>query len=600
MGHLHLSYSEPQAAYARALAEGLDAAGQKVWCQARDRLLHGADPIDRARQELSAAEGALVLLGPEGISRWQEAELGWALELRAANPHYLILTLTLGPLDPAKLPGPLQEAPALKVPPDAQGVAGAAAGLAEAIEEARRAQTERLSGRNQPLSRASSRASYLAAMGREEGMIVGEAPTIEAVEVEADGRSPFLGAAPVDKVLLLTIHGGRVVPARFMPEGWRQRREVERAFEVEKDWGANQLAWALTARLGLSTFHRVNVARALMDFGRFPGITDRRADHLHRFAISGVFSELLSHEDKRSVLSAHYDAISDYLEPKIAGRTLLLTLHTYDEHNHPSGTRRPPISLIHTPIGYHRDNAMPFGVFDPLYPDELGESTADRKLVARLALAFESVGAATYRQLLGEGWDGWRLQVGLNHPYHLPDGSLEVRAQVWHFFDWLRQAFDKERPDLLGDPAFALVWKMLLDTNLRRADTVAMRSFLHMYRDPPEGSLLLYGQGPAPVRVAAQEVMAAYRQVQDFVRAGEGAVVRRYRRSSGRLSALTVEVRKDLLWRFQEPPGGQAGRPVARTDPDAVRLDNVHLIAHVLAEGLARYFREDVAPAERP
>ena len=273
----------------------------------------------------------------------------------------------------------------------------------------------------------------------------------------------------------------------------------------------------------------------------------------------------------------------------------MLTIHTYDKLNYPARTKRPPISLIHTPIGYHRNKTMPFGVFDPLYPDELAESTADRELVARLALAFESLGEQDYKRFLGGSWDGSRFRVAFNHPYYMPDGSLEVRAQVWHFFDWLKTAFEKGSPSSCDEAAFKLVWKMLMDTNLRKSDTVALRGFLHMYRDPPEGSLLYYDEaagGPTVEQVRAADVMDAYKAIEAFVKKDGHEAVRRYRRSDGRLNALTLEVRKDLLWRFQESPWSDEGRPVARTDPDALRVGNINFIAEVLAGALSGYFTD--------
>ena len=55
-----------------------------------------------------------------------------------------------------------------------------------------------------------------------------------------------------------------------------------------------------------------------------------------------------------------------------------------------------------------------------------------------------------------------------------------------------------------------------------------------------------------------------------------------YQDSSQRISALGIEVRKDLLWEFDDR--GQPIRP---------RPENAETIAGALAEGVAIYFKRD-------
>ena len=92
------------------------------------------------------------------------------------------------------------------------------------------------------------------------------------------------------KLLMLdVIHDGDFIPEEFL------RREdgseipatmFQHAYEQERDWGASDVAAALARELGLDGFWRVEVARVVMDFGRFPGITPKDASHLDRRAIN--------------------------------------------------------------------------------------------------------------------------------------------------------------------------------------------------------------------------------------------------------------------------------------------------------------------------
>ena len=43
------------------------------------------------------------------------------------------------------------------------------------------------------------------------------------------------------------------------------------AYYYERDWGASMVAGEIASFLGLPGHYSVNVARVLMDFGRFPG-----------------------------------------------------------------------------------------------------------------------------------------------------------------------------------------------------------------------------------------------------------------------------------------------------------------------------------------
>lgn len=364
-----------------------------------------------------------------------------------------------------------------------------------------------------------------------------------------------------DRILIDTVHEGQAIPRPFREDAaGRPRVDPEllrRRYIEERDWGADLVARTLAAKLGLGGFYRITVARVLLDFNRFPGSTpnDHR-DPLQRLAINPPFAQALPHELKLRLLEEVYDEVSSQVEAVLPGKLIKLAVHTYDEHNR-SLTRRPHVSLITQSSHYAAEACMPFGIFDPLYPDALAESTCSRVLRDRISLDLERAG----------------LRVGHNHPYLLPEGSLEVRSQVWYYFSFLRLRFEAAHPETRRDPAFEWVWTMLLNTNLRQARGEALRSYLHRYRRVPADSVAEYR--------AAQR---AYEQLRAFQR--ETQVTSDYRRSAERPSSLTVEVRKDLVSRFDPT----TGLPAA---PGPEQLQMAALIARTIAGAIATWLAAD-------
>jgi hypothetical protein len=353
------------------------------------------------------------------------------------------------------------------------------------------------------------------------------------------------------------IHDGRHLPAEFLVDrhgGPISPQLVEDHFILERDWGADLIASRLADKLGLDGFHSVSTARCLLDFGRFPGITRKDATHLRRFAINFPFSQLLSFGQKKLLLEDHYDKISRAMDIAIQGKLIKIAVHTYDICN-PSGTKRPEVSLVTRALGYQMDSELPYGVFDPLYPDVLAEDTVDRILRDRVSLTLEKSG----------------FPVAHNYPYLLPEGSPEVRHQVWSFFAWMKQHFEVAHPDTADAPEYRLVWEMLMDTNLRSSEASTLRDFLHMYRRPPRGRMREF-----------QRAEKAYGAINAFVRKPESDWVHRYRDSKERPMSLGIEVRKDLVWDFDDNL-----RPL-RPNPE-----RAFAIADKIAEGIGIYLRED-------
>lgn len=387
-------------------------------------------------------------------------------------------------------------------------------------------------------------------------------PPYDFVEVKRTGDHP-VPAEFRDRILIHTIHDGAYLPRDYLYDDSGKPRydvnAVEKRYIEERDWGANLVAHKIAAALGVAGFARCRLARVLLDFNRFPGSTPHDGEGvqpLERLAINYPFSNVLPHAAKVRLLEHYYDRISDYIEKNLLdNKLILIAVHTYDEHN-PTHTRRPHVSLINAVLNYTREARMPYGVFDPMYPDILGESTCSRVLRDRISLNLER--------------NGYR--VSHNHPYPLPEGSMEVRAQVWFFFSYLRARFEEKHPATRSDPAYKLVWMMLLNTNLRLAQAEALRSYLHRFRRV---------SGPQKQRLV--QAQRAYDKINAFLASGN--VVHEFRRSTDRPSSLGVEVRKDLVCSFDEK-----GRP---TPAGERQVDNATLIGNTIASAITTFFETD-------
>jgi hypothetical protein len=385
-------------------------------------------------------------------------------------------------------------------------------------------------------------------------------PPVEEVWVEpkADARVP---AAFRDSIAIYTVHDGGAIPEQFRlrPDGSPVVDPVllRAKYVDERDWGANLVAEQLAAALGVGRYSRIRLARVVLDFNRFPGSTPAgETNALERLAIGPLYAEALSHGQKMALLEGYYDRISDLLETSLGDKLLSIAVHTYDEL-HGSATKRADLSMVTLPLSYQREARMTFGVFDRMYPDRLAESTCSRILRDRISLGLERAG----------------FRVVHNHPYAMPDGSTEVRAQVWYFFRYLRRCFQAEHPKTVGDPAYEWVWLMLLDTNLRLAEAEALRSFLHRFRKVPAEQLEDF-----------REALDAYRHVRDFLR--ESTVVFDFKHSRDRPSSLGVEVRKDLLCSLDRETGAPM-KPTERQKEVAGKISDA------IARAIAIYLAED-------
>lgn len=346
---------------------------------------------------------------------------------------------------------------------------------------------------------------------------------LEPIEfVRFDGRSQSGLPIPEDKIVVFTIHDGGKVPAELWGERSGEvlaREEVAYAHMRERDWGANRVARELARQLGLAGYLRINLARVILDFGRFPGTSALGEEYLRRHSMFPPVEHLLSEEVKHEVLARYYDGISRVLTQHFVDKKLTVGVHTYDRFNR-TGTERPRLSLISRSLEYQLHSSLPPYIFDPLFPNVLAESTCDRSLIYRMGLDLEIAGHPT----------------ATDYPYLMPEGSVEIRAQVWFFFRHLRKAFTEAYPETRDKAEYLRTWELLQDVTRRSPDCERLRAYLHRYRDAPPGLENLFGKA-----------RLAYGEIKDFLQREHHRLVEEYRFSKERPSCLGIEVRKDQL-----------------------------------------------------
>ncbi len=373
----------------------------------------------------------------------------------------------------------------------------------------------------------------------------------------ANGRS-------VDQALVFTIHDGRQLPRHLLGERTEEvfaRPEAQETYLNERDWGANLVARHLAREVGSSGFARVNLARVAMDFGRFPGTSSVGEEYLRRHALFPPLEHYFSDETRHEILRRYYDGAAQAFVQHFAGARVTLSVHTYDPLNH-TGTRRPQVGLVARSLEYQQTSTMPPYIFDPLFPPELCEATCERLL--------------TYQALADLERGGWH--TALNYPYIMPEGSVEIRAQVWMFFRYLRREFTHAFPETRDRPGYQRVWQLLFDVIRRSTDAERLRGYLHRYREAPRGSEKLYA-----------EARQAYGEVRRYLDVHRELLLDGYRFSGGRLSCLGIEVRKDLLCEIDRERCRI--RPHADADRNARRI--AACIAPAVRSYLERHSRAD-------
>ena len=382
---------------------------------------------------------------------------------------------------------------------------------------------------------------------------------LESVPVEPNGRPSTAGEA-----LVFTIHDGDEIPRHLFGERTEEvlaQPEIKAAYLRERDWGANLVARHLAREIGTGSYLRFNLARVVMDFGRFPGTSSVGAEYLRRHALFPPIEHLLDEETCHEILARYYDGAALAFTRHLLMPRVTVAIHSYDPHNQ-SGTQRPQVSLVTRSLEYQLQSTLPPYIFDPRVPPERCEATCQQLLTYRALAALESA--------------GWH--TALNYPYIMPEGSVEIRAQVWQYFCYLRREFTRSFPHTREQPAYQRVWQLLLDVIRRSPDAERLRGYLHRYRAAPRDARQLFA-----------EARRAYGEIERFSETRRDDLLRGFRFGGERLSCLGIEVRKDLLCEIDR------ARRVVRLRPDAERT--ARRIAACIAPAVRAHLAEH-APAE--
>ncbi len=363
-----------------------------------------------------------------------------------------------------------------------------------------------------------------------------------------------------DQVLVDSIHDGHIIPSSLGTLSDAAWKDLEFAYTDERDWGAHYVADAVTRHLGLRDYKKVRLMRPLLDFNRFAGINELSLGHDHRDAIFPPMSVHLNRRQCRTLMEEGYDRIDDALESWIEGKKIKLAIHTYRPAND-IGTQRPAVSLITQSASYERQTDLRRASFYEFYPRQLVEFTADRMLTYRMASYLEQSFVPT----------------GLNTPYLLPDGSVEMRAQVWLFIRFLREHYEEKGTVAhRGTREYEAVWNMLLGTNGRSAEATSLREQLHQAARVPKSQDLDF-----------QKLQEIYDGIRQYLGVNHGQIVAEYRFSPERTSCIIIEVRRDYFLEMEPGPHGH-DRPVS------VNMDRVETVCQAIAAATRDYLKNDL------
>lgn len=365
------------------------------------------------------------------------------------------------------------------------------------------------------------------------------------------GNADHASIDVADVVLVDAIHDGYVLPDSIWNESHQQDAgtEVVHRYVKERDWGAARVALYLADFLGLEGYYRMDVARALLDLSRFPGNSGSDADLFTRLCIGYPFSEILTPEQKEELLVYYYDKPFHTCKEVLKDKKIRIALHTYDRYDQ-AGNERPQISLITRPISYQLKSELPIGLYDPLFPSFLNEFVCNRRLTYSIALALEDCG----------------YHVSHNYPYCLPDTSIEIRLQVVFFFESVLSFYDST------DEAWLLVKETLLDVNKRSVWASLFRQYVHNHLPAPAAHRALFEEARQKYYLLCAE------------QCEQRHVVENYKHDRSRISTLVIEVRKDLLWDFDD-----YGFPMRPLKEHAIN------IAAAIAEAVEAYLIQDVS-----
>lgn len=370
-----------------------------------------------------------------------------------------------------------------------------------------------------------------------------------------------------DPITVFSIHDGDRIPRGPLgPQAAviATRPEIQSAFLRERDWGADLVAQHLAEALGLGGRLRVDLARVVLDFGRFPGVSEATEGYLSRRALSPPIADLITQKAKHRLITGYYDRMALAFARQTAAARISVGVHTFDrpgEGTAAGGT----LELVTRPLQYPQGEGV--RSFDPLFPDVLCGPTCNRSFVLQTVL------------------DRAPYLHGLDHSYDMPEGSVEIRLQAWRYFRFLRKQFIAAHPETRDREGHQRVWSMLLDITRRTSDGELLRGYLHDYRDAPSGQRALFA-----------EARRAYLEIARHLDLHENDLVHGYRFSTERPSCIAIEVRRDLLVDVD----AETGTVVPRPDAAAKAAEVAALAAPVIQEHLLAFFPESVLPLARP
>ena len=419
-----------------------------------------------------------------------------------------------------------------------------------------------------------------------------------AAEVEGSIEQPYFfrpttresEVSELDSTVLVdTIHDGFVLPDELMElyeDNATFRADCAKSFMPERDWGASAVASELARLLGLAGYREVIIARNVLDFGRFPGISRPWSAHLDRLAVSGPLAPYIQKTCPDAILKL-YSRIANEVESTIEAklqdasstdpatkiresRFIHIAIHTFDQYG-AEGLRRPVVGLIDRSRSIEQQGHLPDGVFSRLFPDDLATFSADQMLKSAISCALE-------RNYIPEVSD---------RPYKLPEGSVQMRTQVWLWFKYLRACFETQANEVaerlrkdVGEEDYHDYWQSLLNPN-------AVRSKTGLIRDLVEGRVIKLEEEEShlwSVRDVDEAVChfldSAPKRKDDIA----PILLREYQYDAFRPSCLVIEIRKDAVCRMHPEFRGEEIHIF-----DKLNWKNIKKIAVGIAEGVRMY-----------
>lgn len=391
-------------------------------------------------------------------------------------------------------------------------------------------------------------------------------------------------------LLIDVVHDGEAIPDdRRLAGLGKLLADAERRPELladharERDWGAECVARELARALEAPGYWRVTIARGLLDFNCFPGVSRRPTRHPERYAMRPPWTTFLEPADVREVLE-YYDRIAERLRDvcelkvkrgnelrkldPLRSQFVRLAVHTF-EADSTSGRTGPTLRVLHRLEARDPESDPAAEAFDPVYPEALAESSADPRLAYRIGLAARPD----------------ETGISVDFPDELAPGSIESRLRVWLFMRHLQEQFmvDPETAPYWermqtvpqrGRAAWDLVWEMLRGTSNRSVEAAALSNYLHRYGQ----------RGPHLAETFLHECAAVWREVRNFRDRHLPELLRGFGQAAGLPGSLAVECDRAFLCRGRRPDSSYHEVDVGRA----------RAVAEVLARGIREWRREDL------